>query len=196
MVGLGNPGDSYRLTRHNAGERWLYAIASRFAITLRSDKRRKLEYGRGLILGHDVRLIVPTTYMNRSGEAVGPYLRYFDIKPGETLIAFDDVAFEVGVTKLKMGGSAAGHNGIRSIINSLSGEKEFGRLRIGVGHPGNQRQMVRFLTEQTMPQADRELADSSSNLDDETLAWLLEGDWQRAMTRLHSSPSIDDERVI
>lgn len=187
LVGLGNPGASYELTRHNAGKRWIQALATRFAIPLRLDQKRKVELGRGVILGHDVRLIAPTTYMNLSGDAVGPFLRYFAIEPIETVVAFDEVAFEVGVTKLKIGGSAGGHNGIRSIISSLGGDRQFGRLRIGVGHPGNPSKMIPFLTGESMPAIDREVAAASSALNDETLSWLLDGDWQRAMTRLHSA---------
>ena len=193
IVGLGNPGRDFELTRHNAGVRWLRELAERFRIPLRRDSQRRGEVGRGLILGHDVRLLAPSTFMNNSGESVAPYMQYFKIKPDEMLVAFDEVAFEVGVTKLKLGGGPNGHNGLRSLIKHLSGDKNFGRLRIGIGHPGNRAEMIPFLTRVPMPLRDREDAAQSAFLHDELLEWLLAGDWQRAMTGLHSKSEQDDK---
>ena len=191
LVGLGNPGATYQLTRHNIGANWLRALALRFAIPLRHDRAKRAEVGRGLLLGHDVRLLVPTTYMNQSGEAIGPFLRYFRIDADEMLVVFDDVSFDVGQTRLKFGGGPGGHNGLRSLITHLSGDRKFGRLRIGVGHPGSSRDLVPFLTQVKMPDMDRERALESSNLEDELLTWLFTGDWQRAMTKLNSAPIED-----
>lgn len=188
-MGLGNPGETYQLTRHNIGANWLRALASQLGIQLKLDGAKRVEVGRGHVLGHDVRVLVPTTFMNMSGEAVGPYLRYFRIDPQEVLVAYDDVAFAVGQTRLRFGGGAGGHNGLRSLIKHFSGEQEFGRLRIGVGHPGNPATMVQFLTQQKMPAADRELALESSYLNNEMLAWLFKGEWQKAMTMMNSTPS-------
>lgn len=192
LVGLGNPGETYRLTRHNIGANWLRRVASRFDIDLKHDRTKRAEIGRGLVLGHDVRLLIPTTYMNQSGEAIGPFLRYFRIDPDETLIAYDDVAFDVGQARLKFGGGAGGHNGLRSLIKHIGDNRDFGRLRIGVGHPGSARDLVAFLTQVKMPEMDRDRALESSFLDDELLGWLFTGDWQKAMTRLNSAPNGDD----
>ncbi|MCY4096438.1 MAG: aminoacyl-tRNA hydrolase [Gammaproteobacteria bacterium] len=189
LVGLGNPGAAYQLTRHNIGANWLRALALRFDITLKHDRTKRAEVGRGLLLGHDVRLLIPTTYMNQSGEAIGPFLRYFRIDADEMLVAFDDVAFDVGQTRLKFGGGPGGHNGLRSLISHLSGDRDFGRLRIGVGHPGSSRDLVPFLTQVKMSELDRQHALESSYLDDELLVWLFTGDWQKAMTKLNSVPN-------
>ena len=151
-----------------------------------------MEVGRGLLLGHDVRLLIPTTYMNQSGEAIGPFLRYFRIDPDEVLVAYDDVAFDVGQTRLKFGGGPGGHNGLRSLIKHLGGNRNFGRLRIGVGQAKSSSDLVAFLTQVKMPSSDRESALESSYLVDETLEWLFTGDWQKAMTRLNSVAN-DDE---
>ncbi len=186
LVGLGNPGETYQLTRHNIGANWLRALASRFDVLLKHDRSKRAEIGRGILLGHDVRLLVPTTYMNLSGEAIGPFLRYFRIDPDEVLVAYDDVAFDVGQTRLKFGGGPGGHNGLRSLIKHLGGDRNFGRLRIGVGHPGTSRDLEGFLTQVKMPESDQEQALESSHLDDEVLEWLFRGDWQKAMTRLNS----------
>ena len=192
LVGLGNPGETYQLTRHNIGATWLRELASRFNIPLKHDRTKRMEVGRGLLLGHDVRLLIPTTYMNQSGEAIGPFLRYFRIDPDEVLVAYDDVAFDVGQTRLKFGGGPGGHNGLRSLIKHLGGNRNFGRLRIGVGQANSSRDLVAFLTQVKMPNSDRESALQSSYLVDETLEWLFTGDWQKAMTRLNSVPN-DDE---
>ncbi|MCY4130133.1 MAG: aminoacyl-tRNA hydrolase [Gammaproteobacteria bacterium] len=191
LVGLGNPGETYQLTRHNIGANWLRALALRFGIQLKHDRAKRAEIGRGLLLSHDVRLLIPTTYMNQSGEAIGPFLRYFRIDPDETLLAYDDVAFEVGQTRLKFGGGAGGHNGLRSLIKHIGDNRDFGRLRIGVGHPGSSKDLVGFLTRVKMPEPDRIRALESSYLDDELLRWLFTGDWQKAMTKLNSVPSDD-----
>lgn len=191
LVGLGNPGETYQLTRHNIGENWLRVLAERLGIRLKQDRAKRVEVGRGIVFGHDVRLLVPSTYMNVSGEAVGPYLRYFRIDPQEVLVAYDDVAFAVGQARLKFGGSAGGHNGLRSLIKHFSNNQEFGRLRIGVDHPGNAKNMVPFLTQRNMPSADRERALESSYLTDEVLTWLFDGDWQKAMTRVNSESAAD-----
>ncbi len=192
LIGLGNPGETYQLTRHNIGANWLRELASRFDVPLKHDRSKRVEIGRGILLGHDVRLLVPTTYMNLSGEAIGPFLRYFRIDPDEVLVAYDDVAFDVGQTRLKFGGGPGGHNGLRSLIKHLGGDRNFGRLRIGVGHPGTSRDLVGFLTQAKMPESDQEHALESSHLDDEVLEWLFRGDWQKAMTRLNSVPNGDE----
>ena len=128
-----------------------------------------------------------------SGSAVVPFARYFGIEPESVLIAFDEVAFAVGVTKLKLGGGANGHNGVKDVIQAFGGKQDFGRLRIGVGHPGQAAQLVPFLTRSPMPENDRIDASNSSYLDNETLDWLLDGDWQRAMTKFHSKSIAADE---
>ena len=186
MVGLGNPGEAYRKTRHNIGACWVRDLASRFAIKLTLSRTFRGEIGRGDVLGHDVRFLLPTTYMNNSGLAVGSYIRYFNIEPTEILVVFDDVAFEPGNTRFRTRGGTNGHNGVRSILKHLQGIDDFKRLRIGVGHPGDTDLMTPYLTRSEMPASDRELAEWSSHMNDELLQWLLDGDWERVMTALHS----------
>ena len=144
-----------------------------------------------MVLGHDVRVLLPTTYMNLSGESVGPFSRYFRIDPDEILVAYDDVSHEVGKTRLKFGGGAAGHNGLRSLIKHFGDNQEFGRLRIGVGHPGSS-ELTAFLTQVNMPENEICQAIDSSFLDDESLGWLFSGDWQKAMTKINSAPVADE----
>ena len=186
IAGLGNPGPQYARTRHNVGAVWLDALAARFGIRLAEERKFKGLLGRGDILGRDVRLLFPTTYMNLSGEAVGAVSRFYKIAPDELLVAYDEVAFPVGVSRLKKDGGHNGHNGLKSIIAALANARDFKRLRIGVGHPGQAADMVAYLTGVTMPTADRDAAAASASLDDEILDLVLDGDIDRAMNLFHA----------
>ena len=184
IVGLGNPGARYEATRHNAGFRFVRYLARRFGIELTGSTKFKASAGRGKIGGADLRLLLPSTYMNRSGEAVGPFARYYRIEPEEILVAHDEVAFPPGILRLKAGGGTNGHNGIESVIDGL-GSRDFVRLRIGVGHPGDQDLMLGYLTTVTMPQAEWDRVDAACRLEDEMLEGLVRGDLHAAMNRLH-----------
>ena len=192
IVGLGNPGPAYAATRHNIGVAFVRHIANRFGIGFKTATKVKGEAGRGLIGDADVRLLLPGCYMNQSGEAVAPYARYYRVAPEEMLVAYDEVAFEPGTVRLKTGGGANGHNGIKSIIEHL-GSRDFHRLRIGVGHPGDKAQMVRYLTAVKMPAAERERAAAAFELDDELLIALAEGKLQTVMNQLHAASAADSQ---
>lgn len=191
IAGLGNPGAHYAATRHNVGAVWLQRLAARFDVRLAQERKFKGLYGRGNILGHDLRLLLPTTYVNLSGQAVAAAARFYKFETDEVLVAYDEVAFPVGVCRLKSGGGHNGHNGLKSIIGDLAGERGFARLRIGVGHPGNAQDMAAYLTGVTMPAAEREAVAAASFLDDETLALVLDCDWQKAMNLFHARPPQD-----
>ena len=188
IAGLGNPGVRYEATRHNVGADWLQRLAVRFGVPLRAARKFKGLVGRGDILGHDLRLLLPTTYVNLSGQAVAAMARFYKIDTDQVLVAYDEVAFPVGVCRLKTGGGHNGHNGLKSIIGDFAGDRRFARLRIGIGHPGNADDMVAYLTGVTMPAAERDAAAATSFLDDETLALVLDGDWQKAMNVFHARP--------
>ena len=129
--------------------------------------------------------------MNLSGECLGRYVRYFRIAPMETLVAYDEVAFPVGVSKIKIGGGHNGHNGIKSVIEGFGGEREFPRLRIGVGHPGDPARMLSYLTGHDMPVGELEASHESSDMSDELLLFAINGDWQKAMTLQNTPQSAD-----
>ncbi len=186
IAGLGNPGPRYQHTRHNVGAEFVAALARRYGLVLTEQGRFKGLLGRGGILGHDVRLLLPLTYMNLSGESLGAVARFYRIEPGEILVAYDEMAFDPGVVRLKTGGGDNGHNGIRSVIAALGNNREFHRLRIGVGHPGDKSQVTAYLTAVRMPEDERELVARACDLSDGVLRPLLEGDLQRAMTELHA----------
>ena len=135
IVGLGNPGTEYAQTRHNAGFWYVERLAQRYGISLKSESRFHGLTGRGQIEGQDVRLLLPSTFMNRSGQAVVPMAKFFQIPISQLLIAHDELDLASGVIRLKSGGGHGGHNGLRDIVPHLGAE--FHRLRIGIGHPGH-----------------------------------------------------------
>jgi PTH1 family peptidyl-tRNA hydrolase len=125
------------------------------------DAKFKGYVGRGDIVGHDVRLLIPTTYMNLSGESVGAFAHFYKIDADEILVAYDEMAFAPGVLRLKSGGGDNGHNGVRSVIAHLGNARGFQRLRIGVGHPGDRSQVTPFLTSHRMPADERQLVEDA-----------------------------------
>lgn len=186
IAGLGNPGPQYQHTRHNVGAELVAALAHRCGIALSEEARFKGLTGRGTVAGHDVRLLIPLTYVNLSGEAVGPMARYYRIEPEEVLIAYDEMAFEPGLVRIKAGGGDNGHNGLRSVIAGLGNSRDFLRLRIGVGHPGDRDRVVAYLTSVRMPEAERRILEQVYDLPESVLGHLLGGDLEKAMTDLHS----------
>jgi PTH1 family peptidyl-tRNA hydrolase len=137
VVGLGNPGPEYEKTRHNAGVWFVKELASRNNISLRPEKKYSGLYGKGLIGNTLVHLLIPTTFMNRSGQAVAPLAKFFRIPVENILVAHDELDMLPGKCKIKIGGGHGGHNGLRDIISCMANNKEFYRLRIGIGHPGH-----------------------------------------------------------
>ena len=186
IVGLGNPGPRYEDTRHNAGAGFVTSLAERFGVSLSEDSKFKGLVGRGDLLGHDLRLLIPTTFMNDSGEAVAALTRFYKIACPQMLVAYDEMAFDPGQLRLKVGGGDNGHNGIRSIIEQLGGQRDFVRLRIGVGHPGDRSRVTAYLTSQRPPQEERDKLREAFAISDRVLAMVLDGDHQAAMNALHA----------
>ena len=137
IAGLGNPGPEYTKTRHNAGVWFVEELAQRNNIALRPEKKYSGLYGKGLIGGELVHLLIPTTFMNRSGQAVASLANFFRIPVENMLIAHDELDMPPGSVKIKQGGGHGGHNGLKDIIARMANNKEFYRLRIGIGHPGH-----------------------------------------------------------
>lgn len=137
IAGLGNPGPEYTKTRHNAGAWFVEELAQRNNISLRPEKKYAGLYGKGEIGGELVHLLIPTTFMNRSGQAVAPLANFFRISVDNILIAHDELDIPPGTIKIKQGGGHGGHNGLKDIIARMANNKEFYRLRIGIGHPGH-----------------------------------------------------------
>lgn len=136
IVGLGNPGDRYRNTRHNVGFRCIDLLARRWEVNLK-ERRAKAVLGRGRFGEREVVLAKPRTFMNNSGEAVSYLIARFGVKPKDIVVIYDEMDLPVGKIRIRPGGSPAGHNGIRSIIGELR-TQEFPRVRVGIGQPGMQ----------------------------------------------------------
>lgn len=182
LVGLGNPGPDYARTRHNAGFWWIEAIAQAYRIPLRADPKYKSITGRGRIDGHDVHLLLPQTYMNRSGQAVVPYSKFFQIPVQQLLVAHDELDLPAGHVRLKQGGGHGGHNGLRDIVPHLGAE--FLRLRIGIGHPGHKDQVTSHVLGKA-PAAEQRLMDDAIAAALLVLPQVLAGEAQKAMTQLN-----------
>lgn len=136
LVGLGNPGPSYVVTRHNVGVWWIEAIASLFNVDWHAENKFSGKLAQITFNNEICWLLIPTTFMNLSGQAVSAFVRFHKILPESILIAHDELSFEPGVIRFKEGGGHGGHNGLRSIISHLH-DPNFSRLRIGIGHPGH-----------------------------------------------------------
>ncbi|RMH14610.1 MAG: aminoacyl-tRNA hydrolase [Gammaproteobacteria bacterium] len=134
IIGLGNPGEKYEKTRHNAGFWFLDRLIQEFSGSFSRNQKFFGEYARIRILGNDCHLLKPHTFMNRSGQAVQAIMHYFKISPEAILVVHDDLDFDPGIIRVKLKGGHGGHNGLRDIISTL-GKGDFARLRIGVGRP-------------------------------------------------------------
>ncbi|CDL81309.1 aminoacyl-tRNA hydrolase [Xenorhabdus szentirmaii] len=145
IVGLANPGAEYAQTRHNAGAWFVDALAQRYNQSLKEESKFFGYTARININGQDIRLLVPTTFMNLSGKSVLALAGFYRIQPDEILVAHDELDLPPGVAKMKLGGSNGGHNGLKDIQNKFSNNPNFHRLRIGIGHPGDKNKVVGFV---------------------------------------------------
>jgi PTH1 family peptidyl-tRNA hydrolase len=185
VVGLGNPGPEYTKTRHNAGVWFVEELASRYNISLRPEKKYFGLYGKGLIGNEVVHLLVPTTFMNRSGQSVAPLAKFFRISVENMLVAHDELDMEPGVCKIKKGGGHGGHNGLRDIISSMANNKEFYRLRIGIGHPGHRDRVTGHVLGKA-PAIDQDKIDQAIDEASRCLDIWQKDDLKKAQNRLHS----------
>jgi PTH1 family peptidyl-tRNA hydrolase len=185
IVGLGNPGPEYDQTRHNAGALFVERLAARERVNLSLDKKYFGLVGKFSHQGRDVRLLIPTTYMNRSGQSVAALAGYFRIPPEAILVAHDELDMPPGVARLKTGGGHGGHNGLRDIIAQLGNQNSFHRLRLGIGHPGHSSLVSGFVLSRA-PRSEQELLDTSIDSALDVMPELLAGDFPRAMQKLHS----------
>ena len=196
IVGLGNPGTQYEGTRHNAGAFFVRLLAKRHGLSLNPDRNALGDSARGVIAGHDLRLLVPETYMNESGRSVAAMSRYYRIEPDAILIAHDELDIRAGESRFKHDGGHGGHNGLRDIIPALGGHRDFWRLRIGIGHPGSAKKVSAWVLSKAST-ADQVSIEASIEAAISALPLLLDGEDVKAMTALHSesyaaTPSQED----
>jgi len=185
FVGLGNPGSDYEDTRHNAGFWWIDALARELKTTLVMDKGYHGMVARATVQGQNVWLLKPQTFMNLSGKSVAALAHFFKIPPQEILVAHDELDIAPGEAKIKLGGSHAGHNGLRDIHAQL-GTDQYWRLRFGIGHPGNRAEVVHWVLKK--PSLDHRIAiDQTIDRALKALPSFLAGDMEQAIRLVHTS---------
>jgi PTH1 family peptidyl-tRNA hydrolase len=184
IVGLGNPGREYETTRHNVGFWWVDELAGRENFNFRTEAKFHGMAARGQLHGHEVALLKPQTFMNLSGRAVGALAQFYKILPSEILVVHDELDLQPGIARLKMGGGHGGHNGLKDIIAQL-GTKDFWRLRLGIGHPGDRAEVVNYVLNDPRRE-ERELIEEAMQHSLHVAPLIVEGKQEAAMLRLHT----------
>ncbi len=185
IVGLGNPGREYEDTRHNAGALFVEELARQQNCTLKEESKFFGLTGRITLNGSDVRLLLPSTFMNRSGQAVAAMSQFYKIDIEHILVAHDELDIDVGTARFKQGGGHGGHNGLRDIISRSGNNKNFHRLRIGIGHPGSADKVTGFVLSKA-PQAEHQKILTTIDESIRALPDAINGDWAKAMNYLHT----------
>ena len=187
FVGLGNPGPEYDTTRHNAGFWWVDALAAQLGAALQPERSTQALVARVNRPGAEpVWLLEPMTFMNRSGFSVAALARFYKIEAQQILVVHDELDLQPGQVKLKLGGSAAGHNGLKDIHGQL-GTPDFWRLRLGIGHPGVKSEVIHWVLKKPSPDH-RAAIDTTIARSLEALPLLLAGDMERALMAIHAQP--------
>lgn len=185
IVGLGNPGNEYENTRHNAGAWLVERLADTYRIPLSPDKKFHGKSGKGNIDGKTVWLLIPTTFMNASGKAVQALANFYKLSPEQILVVHDELDLPTGIAKFKQGGGHGGQNGLRDIIAQLGNNKNFHRLRVGIDHPGDKSQVTGHVLGRAS-KADQQAIDNAIDEAIRVIPFALAGDIPKAMNRLHS----------
>lgn len=185
MVGLGNPGREYETTRHNVGFWWVDSLAQDHKLNFKSEAKFHGLTARGALHAQELILLKPQTFMNLSGRAVGAVAQFYKIPPAQILVIHDELDLPPGIAKLKTGGGHGGHNGLKDIIAQL-GTKDFWRLRIGIGHPGDRAEVSNYVLN---PPRREELELIEPALWDahRVADLLVTGKMEAAMLKLHSA---------
>ncbi|MFK7731834.1 MAG: aminoacyl-tRNA hydrolase [Pseudomonadales bacterium] len=188
IAGLGNPGPEYVDTRHNAGVWFVDELARRSGVVLQADKKLKGATATMRLAGHTVRLLVPDTFMNLSGQSVAACANFYKIPVESILVVHDELDLPLGTAKLKQGGGHGGNNGVRNIMQQLGNNGSFMRLRLGIGHP---RELApkRDVTSHVLGKpssTERNLIEDCIDVGLKSLDLIAEDQWQRAQTLMHN----------
>jgi len=185
IVGLGNPGAKYEPTRHNAGFWFVDALARQHGATFKSENKFHGEACKLLLDGEEIWLLKPMTFMNKSGQAIAALANFYKITPEAILVAHDELDLPPGEARLKKGGGHGGHNGLRDTIAQLGNNKDFQRLRIGIGHPGHSSQVTGYVLGKAPADEQRLMEQAIDNALD-VMPLAVCGEMQKAMNQLHS----------
>lgn len=186
LVGLGNPGPDYALTRHNAGFWLADRFVDRHRGSFRAESKFFGELARVRAGKADVLVLKPLTWMNRSGQAVSALAQFYKMPAEQIVVAHDELDLPVGTVRFKLGGGHGGHNGLRDIHKPLG--EGYRRLRIGVGHPGQRELVMPYLTQQRPSKNEEQTITSSLDRALDALDLWLGGSWDKAVQALHSTP--------
>lgn len=186
LVGLGNPGDQYHQTRHNAGWDFAQLIAEQYGCTLKPETKFFGLAGRTFVDNKELRILIPTTFMNRSGQAIAALAGFYKIAPEAILIAHDELDMNPGVARLKRGGGHGGHNGLRDTISALGNNKDFARLRLGIGHPGDAKKVSGYVLKKA-PAEEFDAIEEATYQASKVLPQLMTGQWDQAVQTLHTA---------
>ena len=184
IVGLGNPGRDYEETRHNAGFWFCARLAQAWGIPLAHESRFHGIVGRST---GNVWMLLPQTFMNRSGQAVGALARFHRIAPAEILVVHDELDIPPGQLRLKFGGGMGGHNGLKDITSHL-GTQDYWRLRIGIGHPGDRNEVVNYVLKAPRREEQSEI-DAAIERALDLVPLIEKGEWNAATQRANTNPS-------
>ena len=185
IVGLGNPGSGYEKTRHNAGFWCVDKLAAQHKASFKEERRfhgfvTTINHG-----GHRCYLLKPNTYMNRSGQSVHALVKFYKISMEHVLVVHDELDLEPGLARLKEGGGHGGHNGLRDIITTCAGNRDFMRVRIGIGHPGEKNKVVQYVLNR--PNSDElQLITQTIDAVCDVMPDVLDGEFDQVMNNLHS----------
>jgi PTH1 family peptidyl-tRNA hydrolase len=184
IAGLGNPGSQYEQTRHNVGFWLLDQLARDYGVSFSTNTKYHGELAQCSIHGHKVYLLKPLTFMNRSGQSVAALANFFKIPLENIIVIHDELDLDPGVARLKREGGHGGHNGLRDII-AQAGGKQFLRGRLGIGHPGNSKEVSNYVLSKPA-QSDRQNIELAIDNMLRILPDVLSGDLDKAMNWLHS----------
>jgi len=189
FVGLGNPGAEYEDTRHNAGFWWVDALGRKLGASLQAERSyfglaARVNSAPGA--AGPIWLLQPMTYMNLSGKSVAALARFFKIAPDEILAIHDELDLEPGQMKLKQGGSAAGHNGLKDMQAQL-GSPNFWRLRLGIGHPGHKGEVAGYVLRKP-PLNERQAVEDCIAKSMDAVEHMLKGEMDKALMKIHAKP--------
>ena len=185
IVGLGNPGREYDFTRHNAGFWWVDTFVRMRQFTFKAESKFHGLVARGQVDGRELFLLKPQTFMNISGRAVGALAQFHKIEPRHILVVHDELDLPPGSVKLKLGGGHGGHNGLKDIFAHL-GTRDFWRLRIGIGHPGERSDVVNYVLNAPRRE-EAELIEHAMQRALDVVPLIVDGKLEAAMLKLHSN---------
>ena len=183
IVGLGNPGDKYSKTRHNAGFWFIDALAEKYGASFKTEAKFSGELAKATIDGNAVWLLKPSTFMNRSGLSAHQVTQFYKIPTEKVLVVYDELDLPVGTARLKKSGGHGGHNGLRDLHAQIT--KEYLRLRLGIGHPGDSKKVADYVLSRPNQNDDIAIVNAIDRSLD-VIPQVIAGDLQKAMNILHT----------